>query len=92
MGFKEKNVASLSEYEMVIAAHLVVPEDISVSWSDIAGLDDVVKELKESVVLPVRHRHMFSSSSLYQPPKGVLIHGPPGKNSFRSSPTTSHLP
>lgn len=26
---------------MVIAAHLVCPDDISVSWRDIAGLDNV---------------------------------------------------
>lgn len=79
MGFKDKNVSNLSEYEMVIAAHLVVPEDISVSWKDIAGLDNVVQELKESVVLPVKHRDMFTNSTLYQAPKGVLLHGPPGK-------------
>lgn len=63
---------------MVIAAHLVVPDDITVSWKDIAGLDNVVDELKESVVMPVRHRKMFSNSTLYQAPKGVLLHGPPG--------------
>lgn len=65
---------------MVIAAHLVVPEDISVSWKDIAGLDNVIVELKESVVLPVKHRGMFKNSNLYSAPKGVLLHGPPGKS------------
>lgn len=72
------NLSNLSEYEMVIAAHLVVPEDITVSWKDIAGLESVVQELKESVVLPVKHRNMFKTSTLYQAPKGVLLHGPPG--------------
>lgn len=79
LGFKE-NFSNLSEYEMVIAAHLVVPDDINVSWKDIAGLDNVVQELKESVVLPVKHREMFQTSTLYQAPKGVLLHGPPGNN------------
>lgn len=69
---------SLTDYELVIAAHLVVPEDINVSWKDIAGLDHVVQELKESVVYPVKHRNMFEDSSLYSAPKGVLLHGPPG--------------
>lgn len=68
----------MNDYELVIAAHLVVPDDLNVSWKDIAGLDSVVQELKESVVLPVKHRDMFSSSQLYQAPKGVLLHGPPG--------------
>jgi ATPase family AAA domain-containing protein 1 len=78
LGFADKKLSNLSEYEMVIAAHLVVPDDITVSWKDIAGLDNVVEELKESVVLPVRHRNMFNNSSLYSAPKGVLLHGPPG--------------
>lgn len=78
MGYKEGKFQSLNEYELVIAAHLVVPEDINVTWKDIAGLDNVVQELKESVVLPVKHREMFKTSTLYQAPKGVLLHGPPG--------------
>lgn len=78
MGINEGSLSNLSEYEMVIAAHLVVPDDITVSWKDIAGLDSVICELKESVVLPVRHRGMFKNSTLYQAPKGVLLHGPPG--------------
>ncbi|KAH8393530.1 hypothetical protein KR200_004123, partial [Drosophila serrata] len=68
----------LNEHEVMIAALLVAPEDIDVSWADIAGLDAVVSELRESVVLPVRHRDLFSRSQLYQAPKGVLLHGPPG--------------
>lgn len=71
-------VNSLSDYELVIASHLVIPEDITVTWKNIAGLDSVIQELRESVVYPVRHRHLFSSSELWQAPKGVLLHGPPG--------------
>jgi len=72
------NTSTLSDYELVIASHLVVPEDITVSWSDIAGLESVVQELRENVILPVRHRNLFASSQLCQAPKGVLLHGPPG--------------
>lgn len=43
LGIGEKKLQNLSEYEMVIAAHLVVPDDINVSWRDIAGLDSVSK-------------------------------------------------
>lgn len=67
-----------NDYELMIASHIVVPSDISVNWSDIAGLDSIVQELRESVVLPVRHRDLFSKSKLWQAPKGVLLHGPPG--------------
>lgn len=68
----------LNEYELMIASNLVIPEDINVSWDDIAGLDSVVQEIKESVVYPIQHRELFRNAPLYQAPKGVLLHGPPG--------------
>ncbi|XP_061387761.1 outer mitochondrial transmembrane helix translocase [Musca vetustissima] len=74
----EINTQKFNDYELMIASHIVVPDDIPVSWSDIAGLDSVIQELRESVVLPVRHRYLFSQSKLWQAPKGVLLHGPPG--------------
>ncbi|KAK1881309.1 ATPase family AAA domain containing protein 1-B [Dissostichus eleginoides] len=72
-----KNV-KLSEYEMSIAAHLVDPLSMQITWRDIAGLDEVITELKETVILPVQKRHLFLGSRLLQPPKGVLLYGPPG--------------
>lgn len=75
---KKTALTNLNDYELVIASHLVVPENISVSWDSIAGLEHVCQEIKESLVFPVCHRDMFSASSLYQAPKGVLLYGPPG--------------
>ncbi|XP_067908622.1 outer mitochondrial transmembrane helix translocase isoform X2 [Heterodontus francisci] len=72
-----KNV-KLSEYEMNIAAHLVDPLSMQVTWDDVAGLDDVIAELKDTVLLPIQKRHLFAGSRLLQPPKGVLLYGPPG--------------
>ncbi|XP_076318256.1 no mitochondrial derivative isoform X2 [Tachypleus tridentatus] len=68
----------LTEYELSIAAQLVDPESIGISWSDIAGLDDIIQEIRETVILPIQKRELFQGSSLIQPPKGVLLHGPPG--------------
>ncbi|XP_071442562.1 outer mitochondrial transmembrane helix translocase-like [Hetaerina americana] len=68
----------LTDYEMVIASHLVDPSDISVSWRDIAGLEDVIQELQDTVILPIQRKELFSDSQLTQPPKGVLLYGPPG--------------
>ncbi|CAF94890.1 unnamed protein product, partial [Tetraodon nigroviridis] len=65
-----KNV-KLSEYEMSIAAHLVDPLSLQITWADIAGLDEVITDLKETVILPVQKRHLFQNSRLLQPPKGV---------------------
>ncbi|XP_062995534.1 outer mitochondrial transmembrane helix translocase-like [Elgaria multicarinata webbii] len=68
----------LTEHEMNIAAHLVIPRDIKVTWKDIAGLDDMVSELQDTVILPFQQRHLFQHSRLCQPPRGVLLYGPPG--------------
>ncbi|XP_048338387.1 outer mitochondrial transmembrane helix translocase-like [Sphaerodactylus townsendi] len=68
----------LTEHEMNIAAHLVDPKDIKVSWEDIAGLDEVVRELQDTVILPFQQKHLFRHSRLCQPPRGVLLYGPPG--------------
>ncbi|XP_034474729.1 ATPase family AAA domain-containing protein 1 [Drosophila innubila] len=71
-------LSDFNSYELMIASHLVAPMDIEVSWADIAGLDAIVQELRESVVLPVRHSDLFQHSQLWKPPKGVLLYGPPG--------------
>lgn len=68
----------LSDHEMMIASQIVIPEEINVNWTDIAGLDNLIQELRETVILPVQRRELFAGSRLTQPPKGVLLHGPPG--------------
>ncbi|XP_054267942.1 outer mitochondrial transmembrane helix translocase-like [Macrosteles quadrilineatus] len=72
------NPSTLSEYEIVIASHLVIPSEIQISWEDIAGLEDVIQELKETVILPIQRKDLFTSSQLTRAPKGILLHGPPG--------------
>ncbi|KAI5088074.1 ATPase family AAA domain-containing protein 1-A, partial [Silurus meridionalis] len=69
---------SLNEYEMNIAAHLVHPHSMKVTWRDVAGLDDIITELQDTVILPFQKRHLFRGSKLFQPPRGVLLYGPPG--------------
>ncbi|XP_059054863.1 outer mitochondrial transmembrane helix translocase isoform X1 [Achroia grisella] len=68
----------LTDHEMMIASQLVVPDEINVNWKDIAGLDHLIQELRETVILPIQKRELFADSRLTQPPKGVLLHGPPG--------------
>merc|ERR1711988_1878783 len=46
-------------------------------YSDIGGLDKQIQELIEAIVLPMTHKERFESIGI-QPPKGVLMHGPPG--------------
>lgn len=71
-------IGKLTEYELMIAAHLVHPEDINVTWEDIAGMESLIQELRETVILPIQRKELFADSQLTQAPKGVLLHGPPG--------------
>ncbi|XP_034968808.2 ATPase family gene 2 protein homolog A isoform X1 [Zootoca vivipara] len=48
-----------------------------VSWSDIGGLEDVKLKLKQAVEWPLKHPESFIRMGI-QPPKGVLLYGPPG--------------
>uniref|UniRef100_A0A8C5RBC5 Outer mitochondrial transmembrane helix translocase n=1 Tax=Laticauda laticaudata TaxID=8630 RepID=A0A8C5RBC5_LATLA len=49
-----------------------------VTWNDVAGLDELVSELRDAVILPLQQTRLFEHSKLCQPPKGVLLYGPPG--------------
>jgi transitional endoplasmic reticulum ATPase len=48
-----------------------------ISYEDIGGLKDEVLKIREMVELPMRHPELFEKLGI-EPPKGVLIHGPPG--------------
>ncbi|EXJ85212.1 hypothetical protein A1O3_05887 [Capronia epimyces CBS 606.96] len=48
-----------------------------VSLNSMGGVDAVIKQLKKLLVIPLIHPQMYMSSKA-QPPRGVLIHGPPG--------------
>ncbi|KAI9753090.1 MAG: hypothetical protein M1815_000116 [Lichina confinis] len=75
----KKEELKLNQYEQAIAMEVVAPEDIPVTFEDIGGLDDIIEELKESVIYPLTLPHLYSySSSLLSAPSGVLLYGPPG--------------
>ncbi|EEH45001.1 uncharacterized protein PADG_08659 [Paracoccidioides brasiliensis Pb18] len=76
---QKKEDLVLSHYEQAIAMDVVAPEDIPVSFNDIGGLEDIIEELKESVIYPLTMPQLYSStSSLLSAPSGVLLYGPPG--------------
>lgn len=47
------------------------------SYQDIGGLDNQIQELIEAIVLPITQGETFKNLGI-QPPKGVLLYGPPG--------------
>ncbi|KKY15994.1 putative cell division control protein cdc48 [Diplodia seriata] len=56
---------------------VAVVEVPNVRWEDIGGLEDVKRELIESVQYPVDHPEKFLKFGL-SPSRGVLFYGPPG--------------
>jgi transitional endoplasmic reticulum ATPase len=49
----------------------------TVSWEDVGGLEEVKRELHETVQYPVEHADKFRKFGM-PPSKGVLFYGPPG--------------
>ncbi|KAI1409368.1 AAA-domain-containing protein [Hypoxylon sp. FL1857] len=69
----------LNEYENLVALEVVAPEDIPVGFDDIGGLEDIIEEVKESVIYPLTMPHLYSHAApLLSAPSGVLLYGPPG--------------
>merc|ERR1711937_637582 len=54
-----------------------VVEIPNITWEDIGGLDQVKRELMETVQYPVEHPEKFEKFGM-SPSKGVLFYGPPG--------------
>jgi transitional endoplasmic reticulum ATPase len=49
----------------------------NVTWEDVGGLEDVKRELREVVELPLKNPDAFKRMGI-EPPRGVLLYGPPG--------------
>ncbi|MCJ7712907.1 CDC48 family AAA ATPase, partial [Candidatus Bathyarchaeota archaeon] len=47
------------------------------TYEDIGGLVEEIQRVREMVELPMRHPEIFQRLGI-DPPKGVLLHGPPG--------------
>ncbi|XP_004292012.1 PREDICTED: 26S protease regulatory subunit S10B homolog B-like [Fragaria vesca subsp. vesca] len=49
----------------------------NVSYSSVGGLSDQIRDLRESIELPLMNPELFLRVGI-KPPKGVLLYGPPG--------------
>ncbi|KAF1757907.1 hypothetical protein GCK72_014364 [Caenorhabditis remanei] len=67
----------LSEHEVRIATQFVGGEDVGAEWDEIGGCEELVAELKDRIILPLRFAAQ-SGSHLLSPPRGILLYGPPG--------------
>ncbi len=53
-----------------------------VTYDDIGGMAATIDQLREMVELPLRYPELFERLGV-EPPKGVLLHGPPGTGKTR---------
>ncbi|MEJ5979446.1 CDC48 family AAA ATPase [Novosphingobium sp. PS1R-30] len=47
------------------------------NYDDVGGMGDTIRQLREMVELPLRYPELFTRLGV-DPPRGVLLHGPPG--------------
>ncbi|MCD6414884.1 MAG: CDC48 family AAA ATPase [Candidatus Diapherotrites archaeon] len=69
----ERTKVNVSE-RVVKAEEAKVPD---VTYESIGGLKNEIKKIREMVELPMKHPEIFSRLGV-DPPKGVLLYGPPG--------------
>ncbi|MCQ4384698.1 MAG: CDC48 family AAA ATPase, partial [Sulfolobales archaeon] len=48
-----------------------------VTYEDIGGMKHIIEKVRELVELPLRHPELFRRLGI-EPPKGILLYGPPG--------------
>jgi len=73
---KEDFVDALKSVEPSALREVLV-EVPDVKWTDVGGLEDVKKKLKEAVEWPLKNPESFKRIGI-KPPKAVLLYGPSG--------------
>jgi proteasome regulatory subunit len=70
-------VQKLTRETDVRARVMQIDHSPDVTYGDIGGLEDQMREVRETVELPLRQPETFDKVGI-QPPSGILLHGPPG--------------
>ncbi|HMP46039.1 MAG TPA: CDC48 family AAA ATPase [Sphingopyxis sp.] len=81
-----KGVVTIDENtEIELLPEYQEPQDArrtDVTYDDLGGLGDTIDQLREMVELPLRYPELFRRLGV-DPPRGVLLHGPPGTGKTR---------
>ena len=62
-------------------AMLGAQEKPDVTYTDVGGMDTQKQEIREAVELPLTHFDLYKKIGI-DPPRGVLLYGPPGQSVF----------
>lgn len=60
-----------------VVMNMEIEERPRVTYNDIGGLKEQIEEIRETVELPLLRPDLFEKVGI-EPPKGVLLYGPPG--------------
>ena len=69
-----KKVPTMRKFDI---ERFVIMEKPTIKWSEVGGLKDQIREIREVLELPLQKPKLFEKMGI-EPPKGVLLHGPPG--------------
>lgn len=60
-----------------VVFHMMTEDPGNVSYSEVGGLNEQIRELREVIELPLTNPELFVRVGI-KAPKGVLLYGPPG--------------
>ncbi|MBD6955787.1 MAG: proteasome-activating nucleotidase [Thermoplasmata archaeon] len=71
----------------VVASEIIAKPDVT--YEDIGGLEEQLREVRETVELPLLHPELFRKVGI-EPPKGILLIGPPGTGKTLIAKAVAH--
>jgi len=70
-----------SDTDIIIKDEAIDDEDVGqsegITYEDVGGIGQQLQKVREMIELPLKHPELFRRLGI-DPPKGVLLHGPPG--------------
>jgi SpoVK/Ycf46/Vps4 family AAA+-type ATPase len=83
--FPEKRLKAIFAFTLIQKEMMMLMEvqpiavDPNISFESVGGLNQFIGKLKEIVLFPLMYGEFYNMRGM-RPPRGILLHGPPGKN------------
>jgi len=81
-----KKIAQSKKFDV---SRFVIVEKPEIAWKSIGGLSEQVQEIIEVIELPLKKPKLFKKIGI-EPPKGILLHGPPGTGKTMLAKAVAH--